>query len=388
MSEISIGLAPMHGVTTFPARIWFSLASPFDFCSTPFLRVTRGFPAKRISPLFIPEIFELKSLTPYRATPQIMASSPQDFVDIAKYFLQYTEEVELNCGCPSPTVFGNGAGSSLLAETEKFRRFVEAIVGEIGPEKLSVKMRTGVEDPSRFSQLTSSLKDIACKRVVVHGRTRKDGYTGLADWNLINFASDELPFPVRGSGDINSWQQFASQHQGWKCESVIVGRGALRNPWIFSEIKASKSLDLSHQTLYWSLAVWLLLHDSVTRAVDTGCPEAFIDMAAEAMEAGCCGADVEKWQTLYEKLSVRANGICQSLLTVEASPQAMGHLKMFWNYLRSGLPQEYFMLPVLRARTPAVFFGVLGEKAKVSTSFSVRHQSQHDWIYAGRGRPN
>ncbi len=73
-----------------------------------------------------------------------MGRDPLDFVRLAKWFLEFSGEVEFNCCCPSPTVFGNVAASSLLSESEKFRIFIATIVREMGPHHLSVKMRTGI----------------------------------------------------------------------------------------------------------------------------------------------------------------------------------------------------------------------------------------------------
>ena len=365
----------MHGITNFPARLWFSKVSAPAFCTTPFLRVTRDYKPESILETFAPELTE-KLPAPYKLTPQIMASNPYDFVRIAQWFLRFTDEVELNCGCPSPTVFGNGAGSSLLAETDKFHDFIATIVNEIGPDKLSVKMRTGIVDTDDFSSLVQSLNDLALKRLVVHGRTRSAGYTGRSDWQLIEQARKLSKHPVRGSGDINSWLQV----KDLKGENII-GRGALRNPWIFGEIAAQKTVRFNPEVLKWSIGVWLALHfaSSTDRKF-------LIDLAPTVLEFPVCFADELKWEELYFQLTEAIWGVAMVPQDLEVERFSMGFLKMMWNYLRSGLPRVYFQADLFKAKNPGDFFKILDQLAKKNPSLEMDHKADFDWVYAGRGQ--
>ena len=119
LSRLKVGLAPMEGVTDFATRLWITQNGAPDFTTTPFLRVTKDYPSKRISANFLPEIQLSKEHGIVTCIPQLMASEEDDLIRIGQHFLQSVPFVDVNCGCPSPTVVGNGAGSSLLQDPQR-----------------------------------------------------------------------------------------------------------------------------------------------------------------------------------------------------------------------------------------------------------------------------
>ena len=234
-----IGLAPMEGVSDFAFRLWVRLCSQPDFTSTPFLRATDTYPA-RVPAEVAPELEgDRQSRLGYRLIPQIMASKPLNFIRVASAFLSKTDFVDLNCGCPASNSVGSGAGSSLLKEPETFRSFIDTACRALGPGRVSVKMRTGFSSHAEFETLLNCLQNQPIARLGIHGRHRIQRYSGMADWQLIQRAALELNVPVVGSGDILSQPSLMQRLQFWgpekqKLEAVIIGRGAIRNPWIFS----------------------------------------------------------------------------------------------------------------------------------------------------------
>ena len=143
-----IALAPMEGVTDFPARLWISLFGGVKAMTTPFYRVTRNHTAK-IPQSWAPELFhpEVGSRLPYQLAPQFMAASASDFGRVATDLGQLGSDLfEINCGCPAAKTVGRGAGSSLLQEVKGFRYFIEALSQQVGDGQLSVKMRLGYND--------------------------------------------------------------------------------------------------------------------------------------------------------------------------------------------------------------------------------------------------
>lgn len=239
---IEIGLAPMEGTTDFPTRVWFSVLSRPEVITTPFLRITETFPLRASE--ITEEWPELKIANlPYRWIPQIMAS---DVDHVLRFFERldrvYTGVIELNCGCPSPKVVGHGAGSSLLADIDRFSLVIQSLQQRLGASRFRVKMRTGFHHEGEFEHLLDALKEIPLNRLTVHGRTREQKYSGLANWQLIEQAAETLPYPVCGSGDIVDAASFAERRQ-WapSVGAMICGRGALQHPWIFRSLRAQAS---------------------------------------------------------------------------------------------------------------------------------------------------
>ncbi|MEY2988734.1 MAG: hypothetical protein RJB13_2255, partial [Pseudomonadota bacterium] len=240
-SEPALLLAPMEGVTDFATRFWLSqIASP-DEATTPFLRVTKDYPSKRIPANFLPEIELSKEHGIVTCVPQLMASETEDLIRIGEHFLKKLPFVDINCGCPSPTVVGNGAGSSLLKCPDSFFRYLNQVVGALGPQRVSVKMRLGFQSEDEFESLLEVVKAFPLARLTIHGRTREDRYKGKARWHFINKAASQLNYPVIGSGDILDQSSLRERLAlAPNVAGVMIGRGALRNPWIFASLRTKE----------------------------------------------------------------------------------------------------------------------------------------------------
>ena len=235
--NIEFGLAPMEGVSDFAFRFWLSLCSKPDFQSTPFLRVTPTYPTYGIPKEYAPE-WQLRNILDYDLVPQIMAASRTLFIRHAKDILEQSPFVDLNCGCPASKSVGNGAGSSLLIDSAVFIDFVKTITAPFEQNKISVKIRTGFNDDSNYIDCLEGIKDTPIKQLGVHGRTKAQRYDGLASWEMIAKANKIMSCPIIGSGDINSYESLEERKEYLPSVSkIIIGRGAIRNPWIFEEIK-------------------------------------------------------------------------------------------------------------------------------------------------------
>jgi len=147
--------------------------------------------------------------------------------------------LDLNLGCPVPKITSPGGGSALLKEPEKAKAIFHAVMKKIKKIPVTVKMRLGFEDGSgkEAAIIAKHAEDAGFSAVAVHGRTRKQGYTGIADWEAIARVKQAVSIPVWGNGDVFSGEAAIKMLATTGCDGVMVGRGALGNPWLYKNIE-------------------------------------------------------------------------------------------------------------------------------------------------------
>jgi len=195
--------------------------------------------------------------------PQLLLPAVEALVNEVGSGLDF---VDLNCGCPIDLVYNRGAGSALLdhaGRLGKILRGVNAVLGEI---PLTIKLRTGTTSKNTTHKLFARLQTKwGCSAVTLHGRSRKQRYKNLADWDYIKTCADTLrssvqswneesrhadevemvPIPVFGNGDVYSWEDYRDNMARTGVDGEMVARGALIKPWVFTEIKDQRTWDIS-----------------------------------------------------------------------------------------------------------------------------------------------
>ena len=153
----------------------------------------------------------------------------------------HPEFIEVNAGCPAPKVAGKGSGSGLLRDLPRLQEIlhdVKAVLDAKTPEiPLTLKCRIGWDDDSINVMETLKIAEgEGVEMLTVHGRTRLQGYNGLANWDWIGKVAAAAKIPVIGNGDVNSVECARERINTYGVSGVSIGRGAMHNPWIFGQI--------------------------------------------------------------------------------------------------------------------------------------------------------
>lgn len=170
---------------------------------------------------------------------QIFGDDPAIMAEAAVKCLPYHPDViDINMGCPAPKVAMNGGGASLMKKPALAADIVRAVSSAV-PLPVTVKIRKGWDSDSiNAVELAQLCEKAGAAAITVHGRTRKEMYSGKADLGIIKAVKQAVDIPVIGNGDITDEQSAAIMLETTGCDALMIGRGALGNPWVFAKINA------------------------------------------------------------------------------------------------------------------------------------------------------
>lgn len=150
--------------------------------------------------------------------------------------------VDINMGCPAKRVVAGECGSALMREPEIAQRLVRAVVGAVPADvPVTVKHRAGWDQAHRNApEFACALVEAGAQMITVHGRTRTQGFAGSSDREIIRLVREAVPrrVPVVGNGDVVDVAGYVRMREETGCDAVMIGRGALGNPWLFARIAA------------------------------------------------------------------------------------------------------------------------------------------------------
>lgn len=189
-----------------------------------------------------------------RATQELMIRGPEEPKLILQLFgrdpdtvseaahrmclLGRFDGIDLNMGCPAKKIAPSGEGCGLMRTPETAARMMEKTVA-VSTVPVSVKMRLGYDrEHINAVAFAKMAENSGVSSITVHGRTREQQYSGEADWEMISHIKESVRIPVYGNGDLFTAEQAIEKQRASNTDGVMIGRGAMGNPWIFREIKA------------------------------------------------------------------------------------------------------------------------------------------------------
>lgn len=252
-------LAPMQDVTD--AGFMDIVAS----CGAPDFFVAEYFRVHEYSVLDAPVLNTVRSRPGGRKVcAQFIGEDEFHIARMAAMLREYpeVEGLDLNAGCPSPKVYRKNVGGALMKDPGKIRSILKVMRAE-WPGALSVKIRTGFEDSSRLAEVVDIANECGADFMTVHGRTVKQLYRGSADYSAIASAAARSEIPVIANGDITSARKAFEVLSETSCAGVMIGRHAVRNPWIFRQISdISSGREMFRPTLADVYSYVERLHDT------------------------------------------------------------------------------------------------------------------------------
>ena len=173
------------------------------------------------------------------AASQIFGSDPNAMAAAARDAERYGADfIDINMGCPAPKVAASGGGAVLMKEPEKAEQIVRAVVRAVSLP-VTVKMRAGWDAQSiNAVELAKRCEAAGASAVTVHGRTREQMYAPPVNFDIIAEVKRSVSIPVIANGDITDAKSAARMYENTGCDFIMVGRGAMGAPWIFSQINA------------------------------------------------------------------------------------------------------------------------------------------------------
>jgi len=170
---------------------------------------------------------------------QIFGSDPDYMGRATEILNEYPNEIlDINMGCPAPKVVKNGDGSALMKNPKLAGEVLKAVVNN-SIKPVTLKIRKGWDDNSiNALEIAKIAEDAGISAIAVHGRTREQYYSGVADWDIIKQVKETVKIPVIGNGDVFDIKAAIKMLDKTGCDAIMIGRGSQGNPWIFNQINS------------------------------------------------------------------------------------------------------------------------------------------------------
>jgi tRNA-dihydrouridine synthase B len=223
-------LAPMHGITNIAFRILCKKYGA-SLVSTELLSANAIAKNNKAT---------LKlALTNKEEKPvsiQLFSQNTENMVKAAKMVEEDFDIIDFNLGCPSTKILGQGSGAALLRRKNRIREIVKETSSAIS-KPFTAKIRAGFDREINAVEIAKLCEESGAVAITVHPRTVEQGYSGKADWRIINQVKEAVKIPVIGNGDVIDGESAKKMIEETGCDYIMIGRAAIGNPFIFKEIE-------------------------------------------------------------------------------------------------------------------------------------------------------
>lgn len=248
-------LAPMEGLLDFVLRDVLTRVGGVDRCVSEFIRITGSLLPDKVFLRYVPELLNgsrTAAGVPVRA--QLLGSDPVCMAENAARLAALNPEgIDLNFGCPAKVVNRHGGGAALLQEPERIAQVVAAVRRAVPAHlPVSAKMRLGFNDTSLMRECAQAMQDGGAAELVVHARTKSDGYRPPAYWERIPEIRAAVRIPVVANGEIWTVQDAQRCREVSGCDALMLGRGAVADPGLARALRAADAGQAGTDTVQWA----------------------------------------------------------------------------------------------------------------------------------------
>jgi tRNA-dihydrouridine synthase C len=241
----AVVLAPMEGVTDAPMRALMGEAGGFSYAVTPYIRVSQSVPGRAAVRRQVPELLAGgRTPTGLPVQVQLLGGDPGRLAEAAAVCVAAgATAIDLNFGCPAPTVNRHDGGATLLKHPCRVRAVVAAVRAAVPPAvPVSAKLRLGWDDPDAIFDTAAMAAEGGASWLTVHARTRAQGYAPPVDWPRIGRVRERLGLPVVANGDVWTLAAFRRCRGDTGCTHFMLGRGALADLCLARRVAAELGL--------------------------------------------------------------------------------------------------------------------------------------------------
>lgn len=167
---------------------------------------------------------------------QLFGSKPESMAESAKILNGIADIIDINCGCSVKKVLKTGSGAALLKDPDLLKKILQSVI-KYSKVPVTIKIRSGWNDKQiNAVEIAKLAESCGVNAIVIHPRTKAQGFSGKADWDIIKEVKSNVKIPVIGNGDIKNETDAERMLKETSCDAIMIGRASLGNPWIFKEV--------------------------------------------------------------------------------------------------------------------------------------------------------